>query len=132
MSTKARRCSVPVAVRCIDRPVGTITAGPPALPSCTLPSDVSKQVSPASVYQASGPPCKCAGAIMPGVNIASMYCTECCSPALIASGPISATCFPWEGGLRPSSSMVISHVLPNDSKTVPRAPLSLSAAARLS
>jgi len=48
------------------------------------PSEVSKQVSPANVYQASGPPCRCAGAVMPrcqnclhvlrGVLFTSTYC----------------------------------------------------------
>ena len=49
-----------------------ITGGPPARPIC-LPFGVSRQVSPAWVYQASGPACVCAGAVMPGVKIASMY-----------------------------------------------------------
>src|SRR6266404_4065243 len=104
----------------------------------TCPTDLKvavrslQQVSPANIYQASGPPCRCAAAVMPGVKTASMYCAECFSPALIASGPISATRFPLEGGLRPGSSMVINHILPNDSTTVPCGPLSVSAAARLS
>jgi len=85
--------SVPVAVRCIDKPIGTISAGPPAY---RLESGRPKSLSkfPANVYQASGPPCRCAGAVMPGVKTASMYCAECFSPALIASGPILATRFP--------------------------------------
>ena len=33
MRTSARRCSVPVAVRCIGGPPGTITGGPPARPT---------------------------------------------------------------------------------------------------
>src|SRR5215831_17858494 len=54
IKTKARRVSVPVAVRCIGGPSGTMTNEPPARPTI-LPSGVSRHVSPVKVYQASGP-----------------------------------------------------------------------------
>jgi hypothetical protein len=57
ISTRDLRWTVPVAVRCIGGPPGTIMWFP-TLPTC-LPSGVSKQVSPASVYQASGPEWVC-------------------------------------------------------------------------
>jgi pimeloyl-ACP methyl ester carboxylesterase len=44
MSTRARRPSVPVAVRRIGEPAGTITYRPPARPVC-VPSGVSRHVS---------------------------------------------------------------------------------------
>jgi hypothetical protein len=54
MRTTARRSSLPLAVSSIGRPPGTMTCSPPARPTM-VPAGVSKQVSPASVYQASGP-----------------------------------------------------------------------------
>jgi len=54
MSVSARRCCVPVAVSNMGGPPDTITDGPPAHP-ISLPLGVSKQVSAADVYQASGP-----------------------------------------------------------------------------
>ena len=54
ISTSARRVSVPVAVRCIGGPPGTMTWAPPARPTIA-PSGVSRHVSPANVYQASEP-----------------------------------------------------------------------------
>src|SRR5262249_9412487 len=72
INTNARRCSVPVAVRCIGGPSGTMTGRPPARPT-NFPSGVSRHVSPANVCHASGPECSCDGATIPGLNVASMY-----------------------------------------------------------
>ena len=127
MITIERRSSVPIAVRCIDSPMGTITAGPSVRLICICPSEVSRQVWPPTAYQASGPECVCAGAIMPGVKSASINCAEYFSPATTGRGPVSATRIP-PADLQFSSSMVISHTLPNDSTTVPRGPLCASAA----
>src|SRR5882672_10117332 len=110
-------------------PPGTMTLDPPARPTI-LPSGVSRHVSPANVYQASGPECRCAGAVIPGVKIASIYCAEYFASELTGSGPISATRDPPDG-CHPATSTVRSHTLPSDSTTVPRAPLAVSAWARV-
>ena len=90
MSTKARRCSIPVAVRCIGGPPGTITGGPPARPTC-LPLRASPAGLPCSVYQALWPACVCGGAVMPRpLKISFHVLTNEFRPAVIGSGPISA------------------------------------------
>lgn len=76
MSTTARRYEVPVAVKSIGGPPGTIIGGPPARPNIA-PCGVSRHDSPAMVYQASGPECVCIADVMPGVEIASMYIAAC-------------------------------------------------------
>lgn len=130
MITIERRSPVPIAVRCIDNPIGTMTGGPPTRLSCMRPSEVSRHVSPPTAYQASGPEWICVGAVIPGVKSASINCAEYFSPVTTGSGPISAMRFPWVD-LQFWSSIVISHTLPNDSTTVPRGPLSASAARRV-
>ena len=49
------------------------TISSPARPTAFRPG-VSKHTSPATVYQASGPGCRCTGVSKPGGKTASMYC----------------------------------------------------------
>src|SRR6266550_5127244 len=128
MSTNARRNSVPVAVRYIGKPPGTITGVLPVRP-IVLPSDVSKHVSPASVYHTSGPECRWILDVIPGVNTASIYRAVYSAFGFTGSGPISATRTPSEER-HSARSIVNSQILPRASTTALRDPFAASAVAR--
>ena len=75
MSTSARRCSLPVAVRCMGGPPGTITNCLPHGQLVFLLEFLNRFHQP-KFTKLPGPEWMCEGAVIPGLKIASMYCAE--------------------------------------------------------
>src|SRR5207302_654212 len=120
--------SVPTLESAMGGPSGTTAPSP--VRATVIASGVSKHCAPDTKYQPSGPECRCTAAFMPGVKTASMYRAVYCLPAVIDSGPMAATRSPLNAR-HSESAMVWTQTYSNDSTTVPRGPLAVSAAARL-